>query len=58
MVVVGWGDVAGNPMFAYRAEEVGELLQGTGKQLYCFEKNADGSTKHPAWGRSNLHEWP
>ena len=58
MVVVGWGAVAGNPMFAKRAREVAELLKESGKQLHCLEKNKDGSPRNPARGRYTLQEWP
>ena len=57
-VVVGWGVVPGNSLFAQRAYQVAELLKRSGKQLYCLEKNGDGSPKHPARGRYTLQEWP
>ena len=57
-VVVAWGVVADNPMFAQRACQVAELLKGSGKQLYCLEKNGDGPPKHPARGSYTVQTWP
>ena len=57
-VVVAWGVVADNPLFAERADLVAELLQRSGKQLYCLEKNKDGSPKNPARGKYVVQGWP
>ena len=57
-VVVAWGVVANHPVFAARAQQVAELLKGSGKQVYCLEKNKDGSPKHPVRGRYAVQEWP
>ena len=57
-VVVGWGVVPGNRRFAKRVQEVAELLNESGKQLYCIGKNKDGSPRNPARGRYVVQEWP
>ena len=57
-VVVAWGAVADNPLFAQRAYQVAELLKRSGKQLNCLEKNGDGSPKHPARGSFTVQTWP
>ena len=57
-VVVAWGAVGDDPMFTERAGQVAELLKSSGKQLYCLEKNKDGSPKHPARGKYAVQEWP
>ena len=56
MVVAGWGAVSGNPFFAQRAHEATELLRKSGKQLYCIERNKDGSPRNPARGRYILQD--
>ena len=57
-VVVAWGVVADNPMFAQRADQVAELLKGSGKQLYCIGKNRDGSPTNPTRASYILQAWP
>ena len=57
-LIVGWGVVSDNPLFAERAGEVAELLKGSGKQLYCLGKNNDGSPKNPARGSYIVQAWP
>ena len=59
-VVVGWGVVADYPMFAKRSRQVAELLKEPepGKQLYCLERNRDGSPRNSARGRYFVQEWP
>ena len=57
-VLVGWGVVTDNPMFAKRAQEIAELLKQSGKQLYCFGKNRNGSPRNPARGRYTLQQSP
>ena len=47
-----------HPRFTERANEVAELLMGSGKPLYCIGKNRDGSPKHPARGTHVLQTWP
>ena len=57
-VVVAWGVVADNPLFAERAYQVAERLKGSGKQLYCIGRNGDGSPGNPARGRYVVQRWP
>ena len=57
-LIVAWGRVPNHPRFTERANEVAELLMGSGKPLYCIGKNRDGSPKHPARGTHVLQTWP
>ena len=57
-LIVAWGKVPDNPIFAKRLQEVTALLNRSGKPLYCVGKNKDGSPKHPARGTFNVQLWP
>lgn len=57
-LIVAWGEVSDNPVFAQRAREVTQLLESIGKPLYCFRKNNDGSPTQPTFGRYDVQTWP
>ena len=57
-LIVAWGKVSDNPVFAQRAREVTQLLESVGKPLYCFRKNNDGSPTQPTFSRYVVQTWP
>lgn len=57
-LIVAWGNLPRLPIFAERADQVTALLKPSGKQLYCFGKNQDGSPTHPARVKHVIRPWP
>lgn len=57
-LIAAWGVLPHHPIFSSRAAEVTQMLEASGKSLYCLGKNKDGSPTKPTRGRYAIQTWP